>query len=230
MRNLMGIDFNSDFAKAIRELFILTRPTKLIETGTYLGIGSTAIIAMLLKELKIEAQFFSIEVNPEYCAVALNNLKRLRLLEYVELYNGLSIRRELLPSPKQIYREFVEKEWPSNVYIDYNADVRVDRYFGETDFLGNDGLLEHCLKKFDYQPDFVLLDSGGHIGRQEFLTLLANVKTPCVVALDDIFHVKHFENYQFINQNPKFDIYKVSPEKFGFCIAFYYPKRMYGKA
>ncbi|HWP40459.1 MAG TPA: hypothetical protein VNL70_05990, partial [Tepidisphaeraceae bacterium] len=102
-RDLTLIDTHSAFADAIRTLFAQIRPRRIIETGTYLGTGTTTIIASALRELGIDdAQFLSIEVNPRHLNKARENLARAGLS--VELLHGLSVPRELLPSIEQIER------------------------------------------------------------------------------------------------------------------------------
>ena len=93
-----GIEVNreSSFGQRIKEVFAKIRPRKIIETGTFLGKGTTTIIANALKELKIDdALFYSIEVNPQYCEKA-----RLYFAENkirVKALNGLSVPRRMLP-------------------------------------------------------------------------------------------------------------------------------------
>ena len=84
-------------------------------------------------------------------------------------------------------------------------------------------MLINCLEKLDYSPDLVLLDSGGHLGEVEFDTLIPNLKKFCIIALDDIFHVKHYNNLQKIREDGRFAFLSLSREKFGFCITQFTP-------
>src|SRR5690242_2676537 len=82
------VKMNSHFARTVSELFQQIRPRRLIETGTFFGTGTTAVIALTLKQLGItDAEFFSIEVNPSYHAAAMKNLEGLAL--HATLLNGL---------------------------------------------------------------------------------------------------------------------------------------------
>ena len=91
------------------------------------------------------------------------------MLDYVKLHNGLSVPRELLPTFEQINNSTVENVEFGEIYIDHEEKERALKYFEETDFSDvEDNLLEKCLKRFDYAPDFVLLDSAGHMGNIEF--------------------------------------------------------------
>ena len=92
--DLTRISTESSFADRIKSLFAQARPKKIIETGTYLGTGTTTIIATALKDLGLaEATFFSIEVNPKHYSRALSHITKENL--NVQLLNGLSVPRAL---------------------------------------------------------------------------------------------------------------------------------------
>ncbi len=42
-----------------------------------------------------------------------------------------------------------------------------------------------------------------------------------IFVLDDVYHVKHYQNLKLIQSDPRFNILTLSKEKFGFCIAEY---------
>ena len=77
----MKVNTQSSFGDSIKTLFTKIKPKKIVETGTYLGTGTTTIIAEVLRELGIKnSVFYTIEVNPEYHAkakkhFAKNNIK-----------------------------------------------------------------------------------------------------------------------------------------------------------
>lgn len=228
MRDLARINRESEFSKAIRNTIEKIRPSKLIETGTYQGMGSTALIASCLRDLGLKSEFFSIEANPTYVAMAKQNLSNLGLSDYVTLVNGLSIKRRYLPTKEELKAKFVDQAgefFCKNIYVDHDKDKRVDLYFRETNFPDvPDDMLKKCIQSFCGKIDFLLLDSGGHLGEIEFDTAIRHIISPCMIALDDIYHVKHFNNfYNKIKGNTQFEIAYESREKFGFCIAFYYP-------
>jgi hypothetical protein len=80
------------------------------------------------------------------------------------------------------------------------------------------------LAHFEYQPDFVLLDSAGHLGHLEFVYTTSKLRGRCFIALDDTNHVKHYQSVLDMKQDPKrFRIVAESKEKFGFCIAEFNP-------
>jgi hypothetical protein len=218
----MMVTAQTQFANCVFELFQQLRPTKIIETGTFTGAGTTAIIAGALRQFQIQnAEFFTIEVNPAYHAVAQQNIARYGVP--IQSLLGLSVPRSLLPSSEQIRKDVVETQ-VDNVYVDHEAAQRVQLYEGETNFPEvPDDLLGKCLKHFDYQPHFMLLDSAGHLGHVEFNYVIAQLKARCYFALDDTNHVKHFQSVQRMKGDKRFRILAESLEKFGFCFAEFTP-------
>ena len=223
--NLTAVNSESEFATSIRELFGRIRPAKIIETGTYWGEGTTRVIAQTLRDAGIaDATFYSIECNPENHRRALSNLAALGLLPYVKLLEGLSLPRHMLPKPEEIEERLVRNLEFDDIFVDHQQHNRTALYFNETAFdQVADDLLRGCLSSFDYAPDFVLLDSGGHIGNIEFNYLITLLRAPAVIALDDIFHVKHHKSFLQIQSDPRFQVIRSSKEKFGFCIAQFTP-------
>jgi len=213
----------SSFGAKIRDLFSKIRPKKIIETGTYLGTGTTTIITKSLQTLGIDdAMFFTIEVNPQNHARAkkyfeTNNIK-------VNALNGLSVPRAMLPSREEISQKTITDVDYDGIFVDHKQENRVELYYSETDFPDvPDNLLYKCLKMFDFRPDFVLLDSGGHMGNIEFNCLIEHLQCPCYIALDDIYHIKHHKSFRQIQSDSRFELVTASKEKFGFCIAKFTP-------
>lgn len=207
---------DSAFGKEIFKLFESIRPTKIIETGTYLGLGSTLTIASAIKKLDLDCLFFSIEINPQYIEKARENLGV--LIKYVTLERGLSIPREMLPTFEQLQNGMVDSPEFDNILVDHRKEDRVNLYMGETDYHGADEMLKICLHNFSYHPDFVLLDSGGHVGYLEFSYLLSLLKGDCWIALDDIFHVKHHKSFLQIESDKRFSETIVLKEGTGQCL------------
>jgi hypothetical protein len=222
-QNLTGVATESQFARCVSHLFAQTRPKRIIETGTYHGTGTTAIIASALRDAAIDdAIFFSIEVNPHNFRKALANLAKQNLV--VSVLNGLSVPRRLLPSIEEIEQHYVREVETDGIFVDHDEAQRAMLYHKETDYPdAPDDLLGRCLKEFDHRPDFLLLDSGGHMGYVEFRYVLPLIHGPCYIALDDIYHVKHHRNFRELQQDSRFELVAVSEEKFGFCIAKFTP-------
>ncbi len=220
-KNLTQIDAESVFSKEINKIFTKIKPTKIIETGTYLGTGTTKIIASALKKLELgKNQFFSIEVNENNYKQAIQNITNDGLSNYVTLLHGLSLPRKMLPSIEEIDKSTVKEVEFDDIFVDHKENERAKLYYDETNFESvEDNMLEKCLISFEYKPDFILLDSGGHIGNLEFNYLIEKLRKDCIIALDDINHIKHKKSFLQIKSDPRFEIITSSEEKFGFCIA-----------
>lgn len=213
----------SRFEEALRQIFATYRPQKIVETGTYLGLGTTSIIASALRDLAIQdTTFLSIEVNPQHFARACQNLAN-QGFDQVEVLHGLSIPRAALPSLEEIEKHTVlEIEFPG-IVVDHHPGERAQRYFEETHFEAPEDLLGKALTRFGGRPDFVLLDSAGSLGNVEFNYLVNRLEGPCLIALDDIHHLKHRRSYLQMRADPRFQILQTGDEKFGFAFARFTP-------
>ena len=222
-KDLTRIDTGSHFARCIRDTFAKVRPKRIIETGTYLGTGTTLVIARALRELGLEeATFYSIEINPAHVRRAIENLAKHGFV--VDILNGLSVPRALLPTVTQIEDAYVKHVLADGLIVDHEEADRARLYHRETDFPNlPEDLLGKTLATFEFRPDFVLLDSGGHLGHVEFRYVIDKLRGPCVIALDDIHHVKHYQSYRDMRADDRFDVMVASEEKFGFCIARFNP-------
>jgi hypothetical protein len=218
-----AVGAKSEFAQALDRIVRERRPRKVIETGTFLGQGTTAVIAAALRDAGIDdARFYSIECNQVHHEHALRNLRDAGLAERVTLLHGLSVPRSLLPTLQQIEERCVRNIEFDEIFIDHEEHQRAWLYFKETDFGGvPEDLLGECLRRFDGRPDLVLLDSGGHMGNLEFNYLVERLDGPCVVALDDIHHIKHHKSFRQLQSDDRFELVTSSREKFGFCVALF---------
>ncbi len=223
--DLTAVGGESEFADAISQLFAQIRPRKIIETGTYHGDGTTRIIAGTLKSLGIEdAVFCTIECNPDNYRQAHANLTRSGLIGGVNLLHGLSVPRSKLPTIEEIEKSCVSNIEFDDIFVDHQEQQRALLYYRETDFTGvDDDMLGKALQIYGDRPDFVLLDSGGHMGNVEFNYLISRLKGPCYLALDDIYHIKHHKSFCQMQSDPRFELLVTSQEKFGFCIAKFTP-------
>jgi len=196
------------------DLFSKIRPKRIIETGTYLGLGSTQMISIALEENNItDVEFYSIEVNPEYYEQAKKNVRK-----NVILINGLSVPFNHLPNKNIIKQETINIK--EDFFIDHAIGQRVNLYYKETNFPdAKDDYLGKLIRI--KQPDFVLLDSAGHIGTREFQYLISLLKKSCYIALDDINHIKHYANFEMAKRDNRFKIIYETKEKFGFGILQY---------
>jgi glycosyltransferase involved in cell wall biosynthesis/ADP-heptose:LPS heptosyltransferase/Flp pilus assembly protein TadD/predicted O-methyltransferase YrrM len=223
--DLTAVDGESEFARAIKELFTTIRPSKIIETGTYHGEGTTRVIAETLRELGLnDTVFCSIECNPDNYRQAMANLAHRNLDDRVTVLHGVSVPRGKLPGIEEIEASCVSNIEYDDIFVDHQEQQRALLYYRETDFTGvADDMLGRALEIYGESPDFVLLDSGGHMGNVEFNYLLSRLRGPCYLALDDIFHIKHHKSFRQMQEDPRFEILLTSKEKFGFCLAKFTP-------
>ena len=211
------------FEDSIRRLVRQARPRTIIETGTYLGRGTTTIVWKALQQAGIDPDFTTIEVNPEYHrqAKAYFDKNGMRIRSVC----GLSLERSRLPSKQDIQRKFVDNKDSDRIYYDHPEHLRSEKYFSETDFQVPDNQLEYALKRCNWKPDLVLLDSAGHLGFEEFELVRRRVKGTFHLVLDDVHHCKHHRSLNAIKSDPRFELLEENDEKFGYAIARFKPVR-----
>ncbi len=224
-KDLTKIQEGSEFETGLRELVLSIKPRSVIETGTYIGTGTTRIIATALRDAGlIGTTFYSIECNPDHHKRALFNLGQAGLLPYVKPLLGLSVPRAILPTVEKIYDDTVQNIAGDDIFVDHQEQNRVALYYREADFPDiPEDFLGTCLAKFGNRPDLILLDSAGHMGSVEFNYVIERLQGECYLVLDDIHHVKHHKSFQQIKSDPRFKLLTSSREKFGFCIAKFTP-------
>lgn len=181
------------FFRRLRTLFARSRAHKIVETGTYQGLGTTLAICDALAANEFSAdQFYSIEVNPNFYAQAWANLSNRPV--HPRLLRGLSIPRNLLPS------EQAETHFPEAL----------------------DDLLGYVIRTFDRAPDFVLLDSASSLGLIELQYALSLIKAPCHIGLNNL-QGTHGPGLQFMQSDARFKLVEVNRDKTGYCIAHFTP-------
>lgn len=205
-----GMTSSGAFNKALTALVANRGITKVIETGTYLGEGTTKAIIEGLQAHGKPFKFFSLEVNPSNYAKAVMNVGK---VEGVFLLNVLSINKTDLPKVVEF------TDYPEDVIVDYQEKVRSNSYVSEVSYNVKDEGLYECLKALDCEPELVVLDSAGHIGLKEFDELMKYVKGEFFLALDDINHVKHYKTVQKIKDDERFTIIWETSDKFGSLLA-----------
>ena len=208
-QNLMpnGMAAHNDFMDAITHLIKTKKLEQIIETGCYLGEGTTQAIADALVG---DEQVFSIEVNPRYYEIARKKHRN----TIINFLLGLSIDRASVPVS-------VTFDVPDNIVIDHLDHNRELLYKQEVSFKVSDGMLGFALAKMDNKPDLVILDSAGHMGLQEFKYLMERVEPGFYLALDDTNHVKH---YQTCKSLETIDCELVFETEQGFGSRIYYIK------
>jgi len=180
-----GAKFSTKLTQFIREMGFKS----VIETGTYLGMGTSKAI---IDGLTAPFQFISIEVNPKNFAQAHKNIGH---IDGVLLINGLSVAKSDIPVS-------LSQDYPDWVIVDHQPDLRNNLYYQEIRYDVPDNQLNKALSIVKYKPDMVLLDSAGSCGYQEFLYLINRLKADCFIALDDTDHVKHYETMNHVANHP----------------------------
>jgi len=199
-----GTAFMDELTRLVRD----EKLTRIIETGTYLGLGTTtAILRGIDQHGERPVSFVSIEVNPYNAEQAKRNLKG----RSVTILNGLSIPKSLLPKKKDISFEGFDDD----VAVDHFPHDRAELYYKETGYEVPDKQLDKALLFTSFYPSLVVLDSAGHIGTVEFEYLMSKVKGKFYLALDDTNHVKHAKTVQLIETDNRFKLTFATDEKFG---------------
>jgi len=173
--------------------------TRVVETGTYLGLGTTKAVLKGMKLHAMDFEFISIEVNPNHHKQASAN----NIGSGAIFWNGLSIPRAIEPID-------ISFDVPANIIVDHTSE-NYDLYKQELIFDVPDNLLERACK---IDPELVILDSAGHIGFIEFKYLLSLMAgKEYWLILDDTGHVKHYHSLQYIKAMPEqFDLIWESDE------------------
>jgi glycosyltransferase involved in cell wall biosynthesis/ADP-heptose:LPS heptosyltransferase len=192
----MTIEQGASFGGEIKELFRKIRPRKIIETGTYLGKGTTTIISNGLKKAGIsDAKVFTIEVNPAYYIQARDYFKENNM--NIKCLEGVSVPRLLIPSVEEV-------------------KLRKATYFENV----LDGLIYHCLTMMNFQPDFVLLDSGERMSEIELNYLVKNLRGQCHIAVRRTEYNYTLEQFR---KDSRFEIAETGDGKSGFYIIKFAP-------
>lgn len=213
------------FKEDIADYFESYQPQAILETGLYHGMGSTRTICELIRDLPIKnAEFYSIECSETNINIAKENLKHGDLLKYVTIISGLSIPKRLMPDEHDI-NNTIAIAVLSKAKADHLDDPKnaAFHYLKETEVYEKDDRIDDVMKIFRNQMDFILLDSGGHMGKIEFDYVISKLKSPCAIALDDTQHCKHLESAKFIYEDPRFEVLYDSDEKNGSLIAQFIP-------
>jgi hypothetical protein len=222
-----SINIDGSFSLAIRNAIEKYKPSKLFETGTFDGSGSTTVIAMAMKEfLEPTARLITVECDPKLYKIATENMQEYWPLVHCRL--GVSVPFKKLPTKQEIIE--IVKSVPEGIAVDWPElalEDRSDHYFGETD---KKDYLEDVIRKsiefeFRARPGFVLLDSAGHMGTIEFDHLMIYMcKAKFILALDDVKHIKHYRTMEKIKADPRWKILSQGDERFGWAIAEYTPE------
>ena len=203
-----GMAAGNSFTQALTELVVYYNITRVVETGTFLGMGTTAAVLEGFKQHGTTPVYFaSIEKDDlNYSVAQANNVGK-----PVKIMKGLSIPKRLLPNIEDI--QF--RDYPNTAIVDHMDADRAEKYYAETNGAKSDDLLTTAIAFCGGNPELFILDSAGHIGTVEFDYLLPKIKHDCYIALDDTNHVKHIKTVEKILGDPRFKETFATNEKFG---------------
>jgi len=229
----MGID--AGLRACLMDSLANFRPESVIESGTFVGLGSTTLLASSLQRcfpLRCPP-LYTIEVSFNHWQQATKNLREFR---QVRCLWGLSVTREqarqFIATDEAI--RFHERE--PDIYIDNILDP-ARFYLNEIDGALTDPLSEPgpFIRKAYYRENWlprllkrarrplVVLDSAGAIGYLEFSLVRQTLQgRPYLLLLDDIDHLKHFRSRRDILGDSSFTVLGQSLEH-GWLLAEHRP-------
>ncbi|REJ84534.1 MAG: hypothetical protein DWQ44_08960 [Bacteroidetes bacterium] len=212
-----GMTCVSDLKQKIFQMVTQEKPMRILETGTYLGTGSTRAFVDAAISSGHSLQFHTIEVNEGHFELARKNLSDALLNFKCSFYmwNGLSVPASLIPSE-------IDVDFPESVITD-----SFDESFYHNEIVGfiQDDCISKAILAMGGFPDMILLDSAGHMGTIEFCHLMSlhDGITPFTLILDDTMHRKHYKTMELVRKDKSFKILHESESKFGFAIIQFKP-------
>jgi hypothetical protein len=212
----------------IRKVIIEEKVTHVFESGTYLGTGSTRMIADAFADVGAPKKFITVEANYFNWVKAVKNLNK---YPFVTPVWGLTLDRDeaiafvvnddMLKNadkypdiycdggddPHGFYTKEIKGEFGNSRFgiLNYIYDRKIKKeakklYQGEN-------MIKKYLTEMKNNNPLVLLDSSGGVGYLEFKTTLEALNgKPFIIILDDIHHVKHHRSYLDVKKSPDFTI------------------------
>jgi predicted O-methyltransferase YrrM len=198
-----GIELNSnEFRDVVKRLVKEYKITEVVETGTFLGNGSTKVFAG--EGLNV----FTIECNSNHLSQAVKNLESNNY--NVCFIHGLSLKRE------NLIKGLMSMTFPEGGIYD---SARPKVFYAQE--ILQPVLVEDALNLFakNETRQLVFLDSAGGVGYLEFVEFMSwplSVRREKVLLLDDVTHVKHAKSVQSL-KDWGFDIKLSSDGRFAWC-------------
>lgn len=197
-----SIEQNSEeFRDVVRRLVKQYDIKEVVETGTYLGTGSTAVFAAEGLEV------FTVECNVNHMMQAVDNLRGMTNVCFI---HGLSLKRE------RIISGLMSMDFPADgIYDSPNPKVF---YVQETN---HPVIVEEALTLLAKNEvrQLVFLDSAGGLGYLEFLEFMSwprSVRKSKVLLMDDVTHVKHARSVQSL-KDWGFEVEVSQDGRFAWC-------------
>lgn len=191
------------FKETVKFLIDEYKPTDIVETGTFLGEGSTRVFQ------ETGLNVFTIEARYENYFYAKELYKQ---KENVALFWGYSLLKDDMLIDLMDF-----KEWPKHIIKDSSfSEVFYLKELFSHNYLSP---LENLLFKLinNSRKQIVFLDSAGGVGfleYQKFIELPQALLKNKILLLDDINHLKHYKSVKNLEENGyAFNKF----ERFGYC-------------
>ena len=197
-----NIELNSnEFRDVVKRLVNEYNINEVVETGTFLGTGSTKVFADL------GLNVFTIECNPNHITHAVKNLEEYNNVCFI---HGLSLKRE------RLVKDLMSMDFPDGGIYDSTRP----KVFYMQEVL-QPVLVEDALSLFanNDKRQLVFLDSAGGVGYLEFIEFMwwpLNIRRNKVLLLDDVTHVKHGKSVQSLREWG-FDVNVSQDGRFAWC-------------
>jgi hypothetical protein len=207
-----------------------------LETGTYLGEGSTTLIAGVLVG-QPDPHLSTIEANWRFWGQA---RERLATFPFVDCIWGRTVAAaEALAFMKaddallhhERYGEifidnlddplaFYSRECEGEIFEAVDADDPAFQHDHQSHYAGEDLLRTHLRRLHDKRP-LIALDSAGGIGLLEFqITMELMADADFLLLLDDVHHLKHFRSLAALRDDAAFELLDVE-EDAGWALAWH---------
>jgi hypothetical protein len=198
------------------------RPKAVIESGTFMGTGSTRLILEAFAEARPEA-FYTIEVAPSLVQQARANLAA---FPWVEVVWGLSVNRQQAIAFVESDPFLRDLDPSLDIFVDFLPDPRSGYLDEVRKGIGGDaaqdtpdGMLVPLLEKHRNDRPLISLDSAGGISWLEFQIMRETMGDhPYLLFLDDINHIKHYRSKLAIESSKDFAVYDCDFEE-GWMVA-----------
>lgn len=192
---------SNEFRDVVKRLVNEYNINEVVETGTFLGTGSTKVFAG--EGLNV----FTIECNPNHLTQAVQNLEGFNNVCFI---HGLSLQRE------KLIKDLMSMDFPDGGIYD---STRPKVFY--TQEVLQPVLVEDALSLFanNDKRQLVFLDSAGGVGYLEFIEFMSwplNIRRNKVLLLDDVTHVKHGKSVQSL-KDWGFDVNVSQDGRFAWC-------------
>jgi hypothetical protein len=229
------------FKDTVAKLFVENDIKNIVESGTFMGLGSTTLLAnAIIASNKALPNFRTLEVDEKLFNNARKNLSK---FPFVTCKWGISVTAEDAIAFIKKDDAINQHEKYPDVFIDdtenpvafYVNEVNgqlsklhmkesfftklADKLFSKPKAIFEEGIFDAVIPSIKKSTPLFLLDSAGGLGYLEFQkvhTLMDGY--PYFLILDDIHHLKHFRSLRDIQANTNFTIIEKNLEH-GWVIA-----------